>query len=80
MTEPYTVVVENLGCPHCNRGRTWTVLGPDGVAGSTSYEDVADAHSEAAMKNAAYHKGQEAALPSAEYALQINRRQGERQT
>jgi hypothetical protein len=30
MNEPYFVEVETNPCPHCHKGRTWTIIGPDG--------------------------------------------------
>lgn len=41
--QPFFVEVDDNGCPECSSGRTYLVVGPDGVASSTSYSDDADA-------------------------------------
>lgn len=30
--QAYTVETDDEGCPHCGRGKTWVVVGPDGHA------------------------------------------------
>ena len=32
MDEHYFLEVDTNGCPHCGRGRTWNIIGPDGAA------------------------------------------------
>ena len=41
--EAYMVVTDTSACERCGAGHTWTICGPDGVNGSTSYADEADA-------------------------------------
>ncbi len=57
-SEPYHIELDNNGCPHCRRGKTWFVVGPDGVAGGTSYTIEEDALEIADMLNLAYYEGQ----------------------
>ena len=45
--EAYMVVTDTSACERCGAGHTWTICGPDGVNGSTSYADEADAEHEA---------------------------------
>jgi hypothetical protein len=33
--DPYFVEVDSNGCSHCGAGRTYCVIGPDGVASGT---------------------------------------------
>jgi predicted regulator of Ras-like GTPase activity (Roadblock/LC7/MglB family) len=47
--DAYAVEVDQLGCKTCGHGRTWTVVGPDGVAIGQSFEDHADAEDLAAL-------------------------------
>lgn len=55
--DPYFTEVDNNGCSHCGSGRTWNVIGPDGVALSTSYEDEDAAIDLADMLNEAFARG-----------------------
>lgn len=55
--EPYFIEVDTVACRSCGRGKTWRVIGPDGVGESTSYEDEEDAIYEADKLNDAYANG-----------------------
>lgn len=55
---PYFVEVDSNGCGHCGAGRTYTVIGPDGVAAGTSWENEEDADAYADAMNEAYAHGQ----------------------
>jgi hypothetical protein len=55
--EPYFVEVDVTGCRCCGAGKTWTVIGPDGVAASRSWECVSDAEDFAEALNDAFYKG-----------------------
>jgi hypothetical protein len=55
--EPYFVEVDQNGCERCGHGKTWTVVGPDGVAHSQSFDDVEDAESLADALNGAFFAG-----------------------
>jgi hypothetical protein len=66
--EPYVVEVDHGGCSHCHGGRTWTVVGPDDVAISTSFEDREHVEWIAEQMNHAYQAGQAAARAEGEAA------------
>lgn len=51
---PYHVEVDDNGCDHCSQGRTWTVVGPDGIAEGVSYGDRESADDLADAMNRAY--------------------------
>lgn len=55
--EPYHVAVDENGCGHCGVGRQWTVVGPDGVACGTSWDEEEDADHFADQMNDAYWNG-----------------------
>lgn len=55
--DPYFIEVDSNGCSHCGAGRTWCVVGPDGMASSTSYEDEDEASKLAERLNEAYWHG-----------------------
>jgi len=66
MNEPYFVEVETNPCPHCHKGRTWTIIGPDGgcaVGKSWDSDSGDDCPEEAEViceaLNSAYATGQE---------------------
>jgi len=62
----YTVEVDDKACEHCERGQTWTVVGPDGAGIGESFADQADAEETCEMLNAAFEEGlRRAALGSA---------------
>lgn len=61
--QPYTVEVDDDGCPHCGAARTWTIVGPDGVAAGFSTELKADLDYYAEMLNEAYALGKGEAAP-----------------
>lgn len=42
MSDPYKVEPDEEGCAHCGRGKTWVVVGPDGVALGESWGLDAD--------------------------------------
>ncbi len=65
IAQPYNVEVEKGGCESCGHGVLYVVVGPDGIAGSVSYEDEEAAQDECASKNEGYEKGIAAALESA---------------
>lgn len=60
--EPYFVEVNNDGCSRCGHDRTWTVVGPDGVALGQSWVDEDDAQDVADWLNEAYEAGRGAIL------------------
>lgn len=55
--DPYFVEVDVNGCERCGAGKTWTVVGPDGVAAGTSWKYVSDAEDFAEALNDAFYKG-----------------------
>jgi len=55
--DPYFVEVDSNGCRHCGVGRTWTVIGPNGVGASRSWEDEEDAENFADSLNEAFWRG-----------------------
>lgn len=57
MEEPYSVEVETGGCLMCGAGRLWAVVGPDGIAQSTMFEDESDAADLAALLSEAFRQG-----------------------
>ena len=57
IVEAYMVVTDVAACERCGAGHTWTVCGPDGVNGSTTYSDEADAEHEADILNRAFNIG-----------------------
>lgn len=61
--EPFRVEVDHEGCMYCNRGKQWTVVGPDGVASSTSWEDEDDAEKHARDMNYAFAQGRMMRVP-----------------
>jgi predicted DNA-binding WGR domain protein len=63
--EPYFIEVESNGCSHCAAGRTWGVVGPDGVMGGRSFADEDDASELAEALNEAYWAGRAALAASA---------------
>lgn len=58
----YRVEIGSPACPHCDTGATWDVIGPDGIATGTSYDDEPDADEMAAALNHAYELGREQPL------------------
>jgi hypothetical protein len=54
---PYFIEVDANGCEKCSHGRMWSVVGPDGVASSTSYADEETAADLAEQLNTAYQVG-----------------------
>ena len=55
--DPYFIEVDDNACGTCGAGRTWTVIGPDGVAASQSWEDEEDATAYADALNHAFWRG-----------------------
>jgi hypothetical protein len=55
--QPYFIEVDQNGCTHCGSGRSWIVIGPDGVGGSTSYDDADTAQEVADALNQAFENG-----------------------
>jgi len=55
--DAYFIEVERNGCERCGHGKTWVVVGPDGVAGSVSYEDSSEAQDMADALNEAFWHG-----------------------
>lgn len=74
--EAYAVVVMSPACEHCGVGETFAVLGPDGVYGSTSYLDLADAEHEAEILNAAYNAGRASGIEDASPVEYCKRAEG----
>lgn len=58
--EPYHVEVDTGGCERCGHGKTWTVVGPDDMAHSVSWEDQEEAEDFARAMNCAYAAGRAA--------------------
>ncbi len=56
-SDPYIVEVDSGGCEHCAQGKSWTVVGPDGVAMGVSYDEESEANFLASMMNLAYETG-----------------------
>lgn len=51
-----------LGCPTCGHETPgWDIIGPDGIAGDTTYMRKGDAEDMAERLNEAYEKGKAAA-------------------
>lgn len=57
LSDAYRVDIDEDGCKHCRAGRTWCVVGPDGIAFGVSYRDRNDAADLADMLNIAYAMG-----------------------
>lgn len=59
----YTVEIDSTapGCTQCGAGRMWWIVGPDGVAGSTSYGDEGVAADLAEQLNEAFNQGRRSA-------------------
>lgn len=55
--EPYFVAVGETGCSGCGAGRTYTVIGPDGVAIGPSWEEEDEAADHASRLNEAFYMG-----------------------
>lgn len=55
--EPYFIEVGKPGCGQCGHNRLWDIVGPDGVAGSTSFSSVEDADDLADQLGTAYNLG-----------------------
>lgn len=56
----YEVILEKSACPHCGRGESWTVKGPDDVLIGQSWEGPegeCEADETSQMLNAAYELG-----------------------
>lgn len=53
----YNVEIDDDGCRHCTAGRTWIVVGPDGLGGGTTYGQQEDAEEIAELMNMAYEAG-----------------------
>lgn len=56
--DPYFVQQEAAGCEQCGGGRSWCVMGPDGIAESMTWDDAEEAAEQAELLNVAYTKGQ----------------------
>lgn len=56
MEKPYRVELDDPGCKECAAGRMWVVVGPDGIAGSTSYSDQGAAEEIAELQNEAFEQ------------------------
>jgi len=66
--DPYFITVDTNGCGHCGEGRTWAIVGPDGVMGGTSFEDEDEAADLVELLNDAYCQGRSGALSEAQRA------------
>ena len=55
--EVFRVEVEESGCERCGHGTQWTVVGPDDVAISQSFEDQELAEDIAEYMNQGYRAG-----------------------
>jgi hypothetical protein len=68
----YRVEVDTEGCAHCAGNRTWTIVGPDGVAIGSSWGDEEFAGDVADLMNMAYDAGKESELAQVElYQVQL---------
>jgi hypothetical protein len=54
--DPYFVSVFDNKCPHCRKGETWAVVGPDGMGGQ-SFDEEEDAQALADALNDAWWRG-----------------------
>lgn len=54
---PYHIDIDQQGCQTCNAGRTYTIVGPDGVALGLSWDDMNEALEWTDELNAAYNSG-----------------------
>lgn len=54
---PYRIDIDQQGCQTCNAGRTYTIVGPDGVALGRSWDDMNEALEWCDELNAAYNSG-----------------------
>jgi hypothetical protein len=60
---PYTVTADDSNrCECCGRGRTWEVVGPDGVALGIAYDNQSNADEFADDLSRAYLAGAQAAI------------------
>ena len=57
----YRVEREKKGCTSCGFGKTFIIVGPDGIGGSTTFEDRSDAEDLADLLNIAHDHGHAAA-------------------
>ena len=57
----YNVEREKMGCTSCGFGKTFIIVGPDGIGGSTTFEDRSDAEDLADLLNIAHDHGHAAA-------------------
>lgn len=55
--EPFRVEVEKAGCERCGHGTQWTVVGPNEVAISQSFEDQELAEDIAEYMNQGFRAG-----------------------
>lgn len=55
--DAYFIEVETNGCERCGHGKLWAVVGPDGVAQATMYEEPEDAQALADALNEAFWRG-----------------------
>lgn len=63
MNAPYLIEPDDQGCGECLHGRTWRVMGPDGTAQPTSYDDQEDAQHLADALNEAFQAGAATGIP-----------------
>lgn len=55
---PYRIDIDQQGCPTCHAGRTYTIVGPDGVTAlGRSWDNMYEALEWADELNAAYNIG-----------------------
>lgn len=60
MSDAYTVAQDDAGCATCFHGRTYNIVGPDGVAFGQSWGDADEVAVLTDMLNDAFKKGQAA--------------------
>ena len=53
----YKVEIVEDGCRECGKGAQWAVIGPDDVAGATTYDEQSAAQDEADLCNQGFAAG-----------------------
>ena len=57
MSDPYKVEGRSEGCPTCQNGEQWDIIGPDGSAQSQSLGDRGEAEYLCGLLNLAHQQG-----------------------
>lgn len=64
MSDAYVVEQDDAGCSLCIHGRSYNIVGPDGVALGRSWEDADEVAQLADLLNTAFNKGRQSAAAS----------------